>query len=179
VSDALVGQFPSLFDVKFTARMEGDLDTIATGNSTYLKVLQGFYRPFQRSLKEAGVGGAPVLTGKDKRQRLTKSKASRTAKGAAALEAKQGEALDAPAITCDKCGAPMVLRSGKNGNFYGCSTYPTCRNTKPVPTGVKCPQCKEGDIVERTGGRYSAVFYGCSRYPECRYTSSEMPENAT
>ena len=78
---------------------------------------------------------------------------------------------------CDKCGANMVLRSGKYGSFYACENYPTCKNTKPKTTdiGVACPEC--GAKVVTKYGRKKTVFYSCERYPECSFSSWDMPTN--
>ena len=229
--DALVGSFPALFDVKFTAKMEGDLDTIAGGTATYLKVMQGFYRPLQSALGSAGalrrdVAPRPLAPGE---QRQTPQRGTSRPKGTKSdllcdkcgspMELRLGNyghylaclgfpacrniisatedgkprgrgespkggskgALPAAEPTgeiCDKCGAPMVKRKGKSGGeFFGCSNYPTCNATRPVPLGITCPTCAEGSIVERVGGRFNNVFYGCTRYPECRFTSSMKPVN--
>ena len=78
-------------------------------------------------------------------------------------------------FVCEKCGSPMVLKKGRYGEFLACSAYPQCRNTMPVPTGVKCPQegC-DGDVIQKSSRR-GKTFYGCNRYPECRYASWDRP----
>jgi DNA topoisomerase-1 len=234
VCDALVGSFPALFDVKFTAKMEGDLDTIAGGKATYLKVMQGFYKPLQSALGSAGVlrqEPAPRSLGPGEQRETPQRGASRPkgtksdilcdkcgspmelrlgnyghylaclgfpacrniisatedgkprARGEAArgaLGAAKGAtpAAEPTGEVCDKCGSPMVKRKGRSGGeFFGCSNYPTCNATRPVPLGITCPACSQGDIVERVGGRFNNVFYGCTRYPECRFTSSMKPVN--
>ncbi len=181
VSDMLVKNFPKLFDVKFTARMEKDLDTIAGGEATYLSVMKRFYSPFHSSLQAVqigsgigNVGGEGIEQRKKRSRSLAKAGKGRTKKG----ERKQAVAQET-GEKCDKCGAPMVRRRGKNGEFQGCSAYPNCKNTKPLPLGITCPLCSKGSVVERVGGRYKSVFYGCSRYPECRFTSSAKPVNRT
>lgn len=80
---------------------------------------------------------------------------------------------------CDKCGANMVLRSGRYGTFYACENYPTCKNTKPKTTdiGVPCPEC--GAKVVTKYGRKKTVFYSCEKYPECSFSSWDMPTNET
>ncbi|MGE3799968.1 MAG: type I DNA topoisomerase [Candidatus Kapaibacterium sp.] len=241
VSDALTTSFPKLFDVKFTARMEKDLDSIADGKQTYLKVMQGFYKPFTIALKgariDAGSGSANSERRTPPRLRKTTAKELKGGQGKAiagvsgsgekvlcdqcgsGMELREGKygpyyactsfpkcsrlipAADvekksetnvvkgmksagtrgsekgkADGIICDACGSPMIRRSGKNGEFYGCSTFPACRHTKPVTMDVKCPTCGEGFLVERTGGKYNSTFYGCSRYPDCRYTARAKPE---
>jgi DNA topoisomerase-1 len=253
VSDALVGQFPTLFDVKFTARMEGDLDTIASGSATYLKVMKGFYSPFQKSLASAGIGegvrgrvgeggqrgggktaekvkgrksdvvcqkcgsamelrkgeygyyvaclGFPACrniisanedgTLRDGRVQVTgkngesgagaKSAGKKNGKAKSGAEGEPAETgaegASAPEKICKSCGAPMQRRHGKSGEFFGCTNYPNCRQTEPIPIGVTCPLCNVGGIAERIGGRYNSTFYGCTRYPDCRFTSSLKPVN--
>ncbi|HXN31684.1 MAG TPA: type I DNA topoisomerase, partial [Polyangiaceae bacterium] len=67
-----------------------------------------------------------------------------------------------------KCGKPMVIRSGRFGEFLSCTGYPECKNAKPVPIGVKCPKCG-GDIIEiRPKKRGGKTFYGCSNYADER-----------
>lgn len=87
-----------------------------------------------------------------------------------------------PQPPCELCGKEMVLKTGRYGPFYSCSGYPDCRNirkigggtrTPPKPTGVKCPQCGEGEIVERHSRR--GVFYSCNRYPKCDFALNARP----
>ncbi|HKB81454.1 MAG TPA: type I DNA topoisomerase [Thermoanaerobaculia bacterium] len=87
-----------------------------------------------------------------------------------------------PQPPCELCGKEMVLKSGRYGPFYSCSGYPECRNirkigggtrTPPKPTGVKCPQCGEGEIVERHSRR--GIFYSCNRYPKCEFALNARP----
>jgi DNA topoisomerase-1 len=229
VCDALVLSFPTLFDVKFTARMEGDLDTIAAGDATYLKVMERFYVPFQKALRTAQLpagNGAPRLqqtravgsidspTRAPRKLKESGTKSDQICpKCGSPMELRKGQyghylaCLGFPQCRniisasekgvpreregtkqlpkgeptgeiCDKCGAPMIRRKAKGGSeFFGCSSYPECKNTRPIPLGITCPLCKEGQIVERSGGRYNAIFYGCGRYPECRFTSSTKPVN--
>ncbi len=81
--------------------------------------------------------------------------------------------------TCEKCGKPMVRRRSRFGEFLGCSGYPDCDGIKrlraePVKTGVRCPDCKEGEILERRSRR-GKIFYGCDRYPKCKFASWDRP----
>ena len=86
-----------------------------------------------------------------------------------------------PQPPCENCGKEMVLKSGRYGPFYSCSGYPECKtirkigrkSTPPKPTGVKCPNCKEGELVERISRR--GVFYSCSRYPKCEFSLNNRP----
>ncbi len=77
---------------------------------------------------------------------------------------------------CEKCGGKMLLKEGRYGKFLACENYPKCKNTKTIvkDTGIKCPECKEGEIVERKTKK-GRLFWGCSRYPECKYATWEKP----
>ncbi len=77
----------------------------------------------------------------------------------------------APAVPCSKCGTPMTLRHGRFGRYLSC---PSCKTTSPIPSGVACPECREGDLVERFGKRYG-TFYACSRYPDCKFRLPAKP----
>jgi DNA topoisomerase-1 len=78
-------------------------------------------------------------------------------------------------MVCELCGGDMVVKAGRFGTFLGCSNYPKCKNTKPISMGIKCPKCKDGDLIERKTKKRSRVFYGCSRYPECNFASWDRP----
>ncbi|HSR57779.1 MAG TPA: topoisomerase DNA-binding C4 zinc finger domain-containing protein, partial [Candidatus Binataceae bacterium] len=88
---------------------------------------------------------------------------------------QESAALVATDVTCEKCGRPMVRRRSRYGEFLGCSGYPECDGIKklkaePVKTGIKCPECKEGEMLERRTRR-GKLFYGCGRYPKCKFAS--------
>jgi DNA topoisomerase I len=102
--------------------------------------------------------------------------------------------LDAPAapelsdVACNLCGKPMIVKKSRFGPFLGCSGYPECKNTrrlgrdgKPVPlpkqTGVTCPKCNEGELLERRG-KFGRPFFGCNRYPKCDYIANTLEEAA-
>ncbi|MGE5681798.1 MAG: topoisomerase DNA-binding C4 zinc finger domain-containing protein, partial [Bacillota bacterium] len=78
--------------------------------------------------------------------------------------------------TCEKCGSRTVYRMGRFGRFIGCEKYPDCDYIKPITTGVKCPKCKEGDVIERQS-RKGKAFFGCSRYPDCDFVAWYRPVN--
>ena len=146
VSDLLTEHFPDIVDLGFTAQMEEGLDQIARGEWEWVPFLQGFYDPFEKTLKTA-------------EQRMAKVKV-----------------VDDPTDeTCEQCGRPMVIKSGRYGRFLACSGYPKCKNTKPllVKIGVKCPKCG-GDIVEKKSKR-KRIFYGCANYPGCKFATSNKP----
>ena len=76
--------------------------------------------------------------------------------------------------TCEKCGSRTVYREGKFGRFIGCERYPDCDFIKNITLGIKCPKCKQGEVVERKSKR-NKIFYGCSRYPDCDFVSWYKP----
>jgi len=152
VNQLLTKYFPNIFDVKFTAEMEDNLDKIEQGRSNYQKTLDEFYLPFDTTLKKV----------KNKKSDIKK-------------ELQEGTELN-----CDLCGKPMIIRWGRNGRFYACSGYPECRNTKAIEnlTGVKCPECIDGEIVERQSKK-GRVFYGCNRFPDCKFALWDKPTGET
>ncbi|KDE49518.1 type I DNA topoisomerase [Geobacillus sp. CAMR5420] len=147
VVELMLEFFPEIIDVEFTAKMEKELDEIEEGKVEWIKVVDEFYREFEKRLKVA-----------EKEMR--------------AVEIK-----DEPAgIDCEVCGSPMVYKMGRFGKFIACSNFPECRHTKPIvkQIGVKCPKCHEGEIVERNTKK-KRIFYGCSRFPECDFVSWDKP----
>jgi DNA topoisomerase I len=76
---------------------------------------------------------------------------------------------------CPKCDRNMVIRHGRYGEFTSCSGYPDCKYVKQNFIGVKCPECKDGDVVEKRARRKGNTFYGCSNYPKCKFTSANKP----
>lgn len=150
VVDFLIVHFEKFINVDFTVHLEKDLDDIAGGEETYQDVLSEFYTVFAKELDEAN--------------EVDKVKIA-------------DEESD---VICDVCGSPMVYKFGRFGRFLACSNFPDCKNTKPitVSTGVTCPKCHEGTIVERKSKR-GRIFYGCDRYPACDFTLWNKPINET
>ncbi|UXR70390.1 type I DNA topoisomerase [Staphylococcus sp. IVB6246] len=139
--------FPEIIDVDFTVNMETLLDRIADGEIAWRKVVGDFYNSFKQDVARAE------------------------------SEMEKIEIKDEPAgEDCEVCGHPMVIKMGRYGKFMACSNFPDCRNTKAIvkPIGVKCPTCKEGDVVERKSKK-NRIFYGCSNYPECDFVSWDKP----
>jgi DNA topoisomerase-1 len=138
--------FPDIFDVDFTARMESELDKVESGDDDWVTVVGDFYTPF-RSRLEKIEGHIPEL-----KQSLIRE----------------------TEIRCEKCGAVMVEKWGRNGRFLACSTYPKCKSTRPVEGeeqqefDVKCEECGAPMVIKH--GRFG-TFLGCSNYPECKSTS--------
>lgn len=147
VNKIIIEQFPDIVDVKFTAKVEGELDEVELGKEKWVKVIDQFYKPFA---KEVSVAEEEVEK----------------------IEIKD----ELAGIDCDICGAPLVVKMGKYGKFFACSRFPNCRNTKAIvkDTGITCPTCHEGTIVERKSKK-NRVFFGCSRYPDCDFVSWDRP----
>ncbi|MFA6571351.1 MAG: type I DNA topoisomerase, partial [Bacteroidota bacterium] len=188
VNEILVKHFPDIFNVKFTAEMEQDLDFVAEGEQTYLGMMNHFYEPFHKSLHKAEhQGDLPViaceLCGSEmiirvsRRGRFLGCSNYPECKNTKPLpkdnKPEKAEPQIAEGIVCDICGKPMYIRESKFGKFYGCIDYPTCKGTKPFTTGLKCPKCKEGIIIERFSPKSKKKFYGCSRYPDCDFISNQ------
>jgi DNA topoisomerase-1 len=201
VTDLLVESFPDILNVEFTAGMEDELDKIEEGKEKWTKAMKRFYTPFARDLKKAekemrdvkrqevptdidcdkcgakmvikwGRNGEFLACPQYPECKSTKNfRRSETGEIEIAPEEEVNEA-------CGECGRPMLLRWGKFGKFLGCSGYPECKNIqpleKPVDLGIKCPECKEGNIKERKS-RWGKVFYGCDKYPECKFASWDKP----
>ncbi|MCC6906254.1 MAG: topoisomerase DNA-binding C4 zinc finger domain-containing protein, partial [Anaerolineae bacterium] len=145
-NDLLVTHFPEIVDLSFTARLEDNLDQIASGEQDWVPVLREFYDPFKADLEHARVSIPNVI-----------------------LDTPEiGRA-------CPVCGKPLVIRWGRFGKFIGCSDFPTCRHTEPwlEKVGAACPVCG-GEIVERKT-RKGRMFYGCANYPTCDWTSWKQP----
>ena len=148
VNDFLIEYFPDVFDYKFTAEMEGDLDSIANGKVEWTSSIKKFWNPFEQTLEIVQKGSKRV---KIEAEKLGKK--------------------------CPKCKeGELVIRIGKFGKFVSCSRFPDCDYSEKYieKVGVKCPRCKKGDVIvrkTRTGKR----FYGCGRYPDCKWASWRNP----
>ncbi|MFE4810941.1 type I DNA topoisomerase [Peribacillus simplex] len=139
--------FPDILDAEFTAKMEQEFDSVEEGSIEWIKVIDEFYKEFAVHLAKAEV------------------------------EMEKIEIKDEPAgEDCVECGHGMVFKMGRYGKFMACSNFPDCRNTKPIvkEIGVKCPKCKEGNIIERKSKK-RRIFYGCDTYPGCEFISWDKP----
>ena len=186
VNTILVKNFSNIFNVNFTAKMEEELDLIADGEIGYLKVLNDFYEPFSKTLKEVEANLEKIKCdkcGSDmdiKMGRFGKYLACTNypeCKNIKSLKefAPNGGAPEPTGDECPKCGSKTVYREGKFGRFIGCEKYPDCDFTKIVTLGLKCPKCSDGEIITRRTKR-GKIFYGCNRYPDCDYASWTMPK---
>ncbi len=147
VVDLLVGNFPEIVDVNFTANMENDLDEIAENKKDWISVLKNFYAPFEKNLEE-------------KYESVEKQDLTQPANE-----------------LCEKCGKPMVIRFGRFGKFIACSGFPECKNTKQLPPekiNISCPLCKEGQVIIRKTKK-GRIFYGCSAWPKCNFATWQKP----
>ncbi|CAN5802096.1 hypothetical protein BH23CHL2_BH23CHL2_20500 [soil metagenome] len=147
INDILVEHFPTVVDLEFTSRMEGELDEIASGERQWVPMLEEFWKPFTERLNEA----------------------ERTMEKIQIRDEPTGD-------DCPECGKPLVYKLGKFGKFIGCSGFPECRFTQPFleKIGVECPECHQGELVERRTKR-GRVFYGCERYPDCEFAAWSKP----
>lgn len=193
VTELLKKYFEGIINVDFTANLENLLDKIAEGKATYKKVMTDFYKVFEAELESANVEAE-----KDKKENQ--------------------EVSD---VTCEKCGAKMIVKMGRYGKYLACPNYPNCKNIKPyslaegpeevsdvkcdacgtlmvyrtgpygrylkcpscgankaivIDTGIVCPKCHEGHMVQRRSHR-GRIFYGCSRYPKCDMALWNEPIN--
>lgn len=157
VNKVLTEHFPEIVDTKFTANMEMSLDKIAEGKKKWQGVIRDFYGPFAEHLEK-------------KYENIEKE------------EFVKEEETDK---VCDKCGKPMVIKTGRFGKFLACTGFPDCKNTESLKKNVgltdkdgnrmKCQKCIEGEVVRRRTkkGRF---FYGCSRWPDCDSASWQKPK---
>ena len=193
VTELLKKYFEGIINVDFTANLENWLDKSAEGKATYKKVMTDFYKVFADELESANVEAE-----KDKKENQ--------------------EVSD---VTCEKCGAKMIVKMGRYGKYLACPNYPNCKNIKPyslaegpeevsdvkcdacgtlmvyrtgpygrylkcpscgankaivIDTGIVCPKCHEGHMVQRRSHR-GRIFYGCSRYPKCDMALWNEPIN--
>lgn len=193
VTELLKKYFEGIINVDFTANLENWLDKIAEGKATYKKVMTDFYKVFAAELESANVEAE-----KDKKENQ--------------------EVSD---VTCEKCGAKMIVKMGRYGKYLACPNYPNCKNIKPyslaegpeevsdvkcdacgtlmvyrtgpygrylkcpscgankaivIDTGIVCPKCHEGHMVQRRSHR-GRIFYGCSHYPKCDMALWNEPIN--
>jgi len=149
VNDFLIEYFPDIFEYKFTAEMEDDLDSIANGKVEWTSLIKKFWNPFDKTLEIVQKGSKRVKI--------------------------EVEKLGKECPACKK--GELVIRIGRFGKFISCSSFPDCRYTEKYieKVGIKCPKCKKGEVVVKKTYR-GKKFFGCSRYPECKYASWRNPK---
>jgi DNA topoisomerase-1 len=192
VIDLLLENFPDIFEIEFTARMEEELDRVEAGDDEWAKVVKDFYDPFSTDLKRAEER-MPEL----KKSVQTESEVQCELCGQMMVKkfGRNGPFLACPGYpeckntrplegeeepeetgeVCEKCGRPMIVKTGRFGRFLACSGYPECKNTASIKVGVGCPEegCN-GQIVEKRSRR-GKLFYGCNRYPDCTFALWQRP----
>ena len=202
-TELICKHFPEITDYQFTAQMEDSLDSIETGNVDMKEVLSKFYEKFAAELENALTSaesvkvevpsevtdiicdkcGAAMIIKNGRFGKFAacpnypacKNTQKLTADGKAEKQEKEEPVMTD--LICDKCGANMLLRKGRYGEFYACSEFPKCNNTiaKDEKLGVSCPECQSGEILIRRGKK--RVFYSCSKYPDCKFSSWDIPTN--
>lgn len=149
VNDLLAEHFPEIIDVKFTAKMENELDDVAQGKD-WIELLKTFYDPFNKKLEKK----YDDIAKKPTEQKLANK-------------------------NCPKCGKPMLIKRSRFGEFMACPGFPECRHTesienKDTKTGIICPKCEQGEIISKKTKK-GKIFYGCSKWPDCDFASWYKP----
>ena len=197
VTELLVENFANIVDLAFTAQMEDRLDQIEEGSRDWVKTLREFYTPFEDTLKNA----AEKMRNVKREETPTDLKCPKCEKNLIIKWGKNGKfvacqgypdcrftsefetgadgviKLVAQPTTdekCEKCGAPMMVKTGRFGRFLACSGYPKCKTTKAITTGIACPDCKQGELSEKRT-RFGKSFYSCTKYPDCKYAIWDKP----
>jgi DNA topoisomerase-1 len=200
VTELLEKHFEKIVDAKFTAKMENSLDEIAAGKLDEIEFLKKFYGPFHDLIsKKSGEikkqdlteetdeicekCGAKMVIKLSRFGKFLSCSKYPECKNARPLERDEEKEKEMEILAeefknekCEKCGAAMIVKSGRFGNFLACSKYPDCKNTKPIlkTIGMKCPACGKGEVVEKRTKR-GKIFYGCERYPKCDFASWKDP----
>ncbi len=197
VTELLIKSFPEILNVDFTAMMESKLDEVEEGKQDWVSLMKEFYGPFVKTLEKARREMRDV-----KREEVvtehTCEKCGKTmvvkwgrngyflacsgypeCKNTKEIKSRNGSQVEIAPVedtgeVCEKCGKPMIIKRGRFGRFLACSGYPECKNAKAISTGVACPQCKQGQLVERRSKK-GRIFYACNRYPECKYSVFSRP----
>ncbi len=150
VTNLLKDKMPNIVNVKYTSKMETDLDKIDSGDENYIDMIRLYYDDFEAPLEQAKKDMQGVK-----------------------IKLKEEETDE----VCEKCGRNMVIKIGRFGKFLACPGYPECKNTKPLvyKTKAKCPECG-GDVIEKKTKRGTS-FYGCSNYPNCNFMTWDLPSD--
>ena len=198
VNKFLTEHFTRYVDYDFTAKLEDQLDQISNGKREWVPVLEEFWKGFHRLIEDkknisrrevtqekmdeaCPKCGKPLTVRLGKRGKFVGCTGfpdcdyTRNLNGETE---KPEETATVEGRTCPKCGSALAIKNGPYGKFIGCSSYPKCRFieplNKPRDSGVPCPQCASGSLIERRS-RYGKVFYSCSTYPKCNYAVWNPP----
>ncbi|HUX65393.1 type I DNA topoisomerase [Sulfuricella sp.] len=197
VNKFLTEHFTRYVDYDFTAKLEDQLDIISTGEKEWIPVLADFWKGFSQQIEEkknierkdltheqldeaCPKCGKPLSVRLGKRGKFVGCSGypecdfTRSMDG----EVKPDEPVVVEGRLCPKCDSPLHVKSGAYGKFIGCSAYPKCKFLepleKPKDTGVTCPECKKGSLIERKS-RYGKLFFSCNTYPDCKYAVWNPP----
>jgi DNA topoisomerase-1 len=203
VNKFLTEHFTKYVDYDFTAHLEDELDEVSRGEKDWVPVMEEFWGPFQELVetKEKDVSrkdvtqeamdeacpkcGKPLSIRLGRRGRFIGCSGYPECDYTRNLNETAEQKEEAPpevveGRTCPKCDSPLIIRQGRYGKFIGCSAYPKCKFIepleKPADTGVVCPECKKGTLVQRKS-RYGKMFYSCNTYPDCKYAVWNPPVN--
>ncbi|HDP67667.1 MAG TPA: type I DNA topoisomerase [Candidatus Marinimicrobia bacterium] len=193
VNKILVENMPDIFNVRFTARMEEELDEVEGNKKDWLTVIREFYKSFEKSLNKLDDKKKTIKAGL---QEVTDEVCERCGRPMVIKWSKNGKFLacsgfpecrntrpldgdtptqELPEKRCPNCGGLMVVKQGRYGRFWACSNYPKCKTTEPFTLNINCPEpdC-DGQLVEKRTGR-GKTFYGCSNYPKCKFATWNEP----
>ncbi len=198
VNKFLVNNFDSFFNSEFTAEMESGLDEIEYGKFNWQELIGKYYSAIKDLIDKVDVKKA-----KEKLIQETDIECDKCHSKMVIKWGRKGEFLACPNYpecsniknftreedgtikikeepkldeNCPECGNALLIKNGRFGKFIACSNYPKCKFTKPFTTGIKCPECKDGDILEKKSKKQK-VFYSCSKYPECKFSTWNKPVN--
>ena len=196
VTELLIQSFSEILDVKFTAQLEDQLDQIEEGKANWVKTLKDFYVPFEKELATASEKmrnikreetvtdlkcpkcDKPVILKWGKNGKFAACQGYPDCRFTSEYSVEDGQIKlieqQVSEEKCPTCSAPMAVKTGRFGKFLACSTYPTCKTTKAITTGIECPDCKNGELSEKRT-RFGKVFYSCTKYPTCKYAMWDKP----
>ena len=193
VSKQLVNQFTDIMDYAFTAGMEEKLDKIADKKAVWTKVLHDFYNPFMENVNEVMANAGRIKIESDvtcpncgRKMLIRTSRFGNQFLGCSGYpecktilpmsvngETPQSTEPEKAEEKCEKCGGDMIIKTGPYGKYLECLS---CQNRKSFvrSTGVTCPKCGKGQIVERKS-KYGKIFFGCNKYPDCDFVLWNEP----
>ena len=193
VSKQLVNQFTDIMDYAFTAGMEEKLDKIADKKAVWTKVLHDFYNPFMENVNEVMANAGRIKIESDvtcpncgRKMLIRTSRFGNQFLGCSGYpecktilpmsvngETPQSTEPEKAEEKCEKCGGDMIIKTGPYGKYLECLS---CQNRKSFvrSTGVICPKCGKGQIVERKS-KYGKIFFGCNKYPDCDFVLWNEP----
>lgn len=198
LNELLIGSFPKILDVDFTAKLEEKLDSVEEGKIDWHAIVAQFYTDFEIDLEKAEVDMRDV-----KREEIPTDLSCERCNSPMVIKwGRNGQFLacsnyptckntkeftkdeqgviavstqETTGEPCEKCGSPLVIKRGKFGKFIACSNYPTCKLTKSFSTGITCPVAGCGGVIVEKRSKRGKVFYGCDNYPKCTFATWDQP----